>query len=135
MSFLSLSLTSRSLLIYIGFLLPLLIFLYWGTESSCALRKAYLKGCWLSYSSLFLRTTSQEISSSNSLKSINFSLLKFRLLPLQGQEMEMNSYHNLWRDDENIPVCMGRVYILMFLFLFVSELLSSSAEQCKNVLP
>lgn len=47
MPFLSLCLTCRSLLSHSGFQPPLLDFLCWETESSCAVRKASFKSCQL----------------------------------------------------------------------------------------
>lgn len=64
MSFFSLSLTSGSLFSYASFQLPLLVFLYHGTESSCVLIKASLKSCQFSFSPFYARTASQGISPS-----------------------------------------------------------------------
>ena len=61
-------------------LLCLIFFLCWVMESSCTLRKVYLKSCQLCLTPTSLRTASQGISSNNSLKSWNFVLLKFRVL-------------------------------------------------------
>lgn len=84
MSFLSISLTSSSLLTYTAFLPLLLVFLYWGTESCCIFRMASLMGYQLCSGSLHLRRASQEISFSDSLNSLKFVLLKFRVLTLPG---------------------------------------------------
>ncbi|KAK4828551.1 hypothetical protein QYF61_027520, partial [Mycteria americana] len=53
-------------------------FLHLGTESSCALWKASLKICQLCSAPLSLRTNSQGVLLTNSLKSWNFAFLKFR---------------------------------------------------------
>ena len=79
---LSFSLTRRSVFSHAGLLPPVLSFLCWGMESSCALRKASLNCCQFCSIPLFLRTVSQGISSNNSLNSQKFTLLKFRVLTL-----------------------------------------------------
>ncbi|KAK4830334.1 LOW QUALITY PROTEIN: hypothetical protein QYF61_010098 [Mycteria americana] len=55
-------------------------FLHLGTESSCTLWKASLKICQLCSASLSVRTISQGVLLTNSLKSWNFAFLKFRVL-------------------------------------------------------
>ena len=71
---------SRSLLNHASFLPPLPAFLFRGTESSCALRKASLKSSQLSLTSLSLRTASHGILANNSLNSLKFTLPKYRVL-------------------------------------------------------
>lgn len=44
-----------------------LLFLSWGMESSCALRKMFSKSCWLYSAPLSLRTASQGTSSTSSI--------------------------------------------------------------------
>ena len=78
--FFALSMPSRSLLSYASFLPPLPTFLFRGTESSCAFRKASLKSSQLSSTSLSLGTASQGIWANNSLNSLKFALPKFRVL-------------------------------------------------------
>ena len=58
-----LSLTNWSLLSHDSSLFPLLSFLCWGVESSCAPRKVSLKSCQLCSIPVSLRTVSQVISS------------------------------------------------------------------------
>lgn len=82
MSFLSLSLMRRSLTSHASYLPPPHVFLHLGTETSCALRKAYLKSWQFCSAPLFLRTAFQRASSSSSLHSLKFAFLKFRILTL-----------------------------------------------------
>jgi len=67
-SFFSLTFTGRSLLSHADILPPLLDFLCWGMESSCALRKVSLKSCQFCFVPMSLRTVSQGISSNNFFK-------------------------------------------------------------------
>jgi len=60
----------------------MLNFFYWMMESCCALRRVSLKSCQLCSVPMPLRTVSQGIPSSNSLSSLKFALLKFRVLTL-----------------------------------------------------
>lgn len=78
-SFLFLSLTSRSLLNHADLLRPLLDFLCWKMENSCAVRNASFKSCQICSIPLSLRTTFQEISPINYFSRLKFSFLKFRL--------------------------------------------------------
>ena len=78
--FFAFSLPSRSFLSHASFVPPLPAFLFRGTESSCALRKASLKSSQLSSTSLSLRTASHGILANNSLNSLKFTLPKYRVL-------------------------------------------------------
>jgi len=75
MPFFLLRLTSWSLPSHDGFPPSLPVFLVWGMEITCALRKASSKSSQLCSTPLSLRTASQEISSSNSLNSLKFTVL------------------------------------------------------------
>ncbi|KAK4828851.1 hypothetical protein QYF61_000908, partial [Mycteria americana] len=77
-SLLLFTLTSRSRLSHAGLFPSLPDFLHLGTESSCALWKASLKTCQLCSPPLSLRTISQGVLLTNSLKSWKFAFLKFR---------------------------------------------------------
>lgn len=81
-SFLSLSLISRSLISHVSYLSSLLVFLHIGRETSFALRKASLKSCQFCFALLSLRTAFHGTSSSNFLHSLKFAFLKFRILTL-----------------------------------------------------
>ncbi|KAK4826427.1 hypothetical protein QYF61_008960 [Mycteria americana] len=81
-SLLLFSLTSTSRLSHAGLFLSLPDFLHLETESSCALWKASLKICQLCSAPLSLRTVSQGILLTKSLKSWNFVFLKFRVLAI-----------------------------------------------------
>ncbi|KAK4831174.1 LOW QUALITY PROTEIN: hypothetical protein QYF61_015644 [Mycteria americana] len=72
------SLTSRSRLSRAGLLPSFPDFLHLGTESSCPLWKASLRICQLCSVPLSLRTISQGVLLTNSLKSWKFAFLKFR---------------------------------------------------------
>lgn len=74
------SLTNRSQLSHAGLLLSIPDFLHLKMENSCALRKASLKICHIQ--SLPLRTLSQVVSLTNTMKSWNYAFLKFRILIL-----------------------------------------------------
>ncbi|KAK4830752.1 hypothetical protein QYF61_013241 [Mycteria americana] len=81
-SFLLFSLTSRSRLSHASLLPSLPDFLHLGIESSCALWKASLKICQLCSATLSLRTVSQGVLLTKSLKSWKFAFLKFRVLTI-----------------------------------------------------
>ncbi|KAK4832887.1 hypothetical protein QYF61_026437, partial [Mycteria americana] len=74
-SLLPFSLTNRSQLSHAGLLPSLPDFLHLGTESSCALWKASLKICQLCSAPLSLRTISQGVLLTNSLKSWKRTLI------------------------------------------------------------
>ncbi|KAK4810863.1 hypothetical protein QYF61_008835 [Mycteria americana] len=77
-SLLLFSLTS----IHAGLFPSLPDFLHLGIKSSCALWKASLKICQLCSTPLSLRTVSQGVPLTNSLKSWKFAFLKFRVLTI-----------------------------------------------------
>ena len=76
--------------------LPLLIFLHLGVQSSCALWKESLKICQLRSAPMSLRTISQGVLLTNSLKSWKFACLKFRVLTLLFT----------WTQDGELHQCM-----------------------------
>ena len=76
-SFLPLSLISRSWLSHAGLLPSLPDFLHLESESSCALWKVSLKICQLCSAPLSPRAVSQRVQLTNSLKSWNLVFLKF----------------------------------------------------------
>ncbi|KAK4824907.1 LOW QUALITY PROTEIN: hypothetical protein QYF61_021422 [Mycteria americana] len=75
-------LTSMSRLSHAGLFPSLPNFLHLGTERSCTLWKASLKICQLCSAPLSLRTVSQGVLLTNSLKSWKFAFLKFRVLSI-----------------------------------------------------
>jgi len=77
-----LSLTSISCLGHAGLFPSLPDFLHLGIESSCALWNTSLKTCQLCSVPLSLRTVSQGVLLTISLKSWKFALLKFRVLTM-----------------------------------------------------
>lgn len=79
MPFLSFSLISSSFPSYGGLLPSLCVFLYRGAERSCT-RQVSLKSMQLCSTTFSLGTTSQDISSNNSLNNLKFTLLKFSIL-------------------------------------------------------
>lgn len=81
-SFISFSLSSRFLLSYTSFQPSLLDFLRSGVQSFCPLRKMSSKRCHLYSITMSLRTVFQGIQFNNSLKSQEFTLLKFYILTL-----------------------------------------------------
>jgi len=81
-SVLPFSLTSRSQLSHAGLFPSLPDFLYLGTESSCALCKTCLKICQLCSAPLSLRTVSQGVLLTNSLKSWKLAFLKFEIVTI-----------------------------------------------------
>ncbi|KAK4814468.1 hypothetical protein QYF61_018986 [Mycteria americana] len=95
-SLLLFSLTSMSQLSHAGLFSSLPDFLHLGTESSCALWKASLKICQLCSAPLSLRTVSQGVLLTNSLKTWKFAFLKFRILtmllacPIIPQDCELH---------------------------------------------
>ena len=91
------------------FLLPLPAFLFWGMESSYALRKASLKSSQLCSTPLSLRTASQEISLNNSLNQAKFSLLNFRVLtPLFAMPtyLKMTNSTSAWLLQSRLPLVL-----------------------------
>ncbi|KAK4817048.1 hypothetical protein QYF61_026356 [Mycteria americana] len=81
-SLLLFSLTSMLQLSHAGLFPSFPDFLHLGTESSCTLWKASLKICRLCSAPLSLRTISQGVLLTNSLKSWKFAFLKFRVLTI-----------------------------------------------------
>jgi len=81
-SFFFLSMTSISCLSHAGLFPSLPDFLHLGIESSCSLWNTSLKTCELCSVPLSLRTVSQGVLLTISLKSWKFALLKFRVLTM-----------------------------------------------------
>jgi len=90
-----------------SFLPPLLDFLYLGMKRSCALRNLFLESWQLCFVPFSPRTASQGISSSNSLISWNFALLKFRDLPFsRSMFLETMNSTSAWSLRHRLPTVL-----------------------------